>query len=317
MTRTTIKDGRRKGFFQVIKEDIRALENVCESQDVTVKLAAVRSVYFALLEFANDDRADETNVTRAGLSVRAGVSSRTCQEATNALVIAGLLHVEEMRGAGSTGNSWTLLDAPNRQPLPVQTGSHCRVNRQPLPVPIETGQEEQNNPLPPEGVVRVSDPVERIFTYWAKVMKHPRAKLDSNRRHVIERALKDGTTPEECARAILGCSKSDYHMARGQFRGGTVYDKVSLILRNREQIETFGATAPQTPTLNASGALESSVDDAKIDGHKLNVRSAHGLAGSGEAKRKGDESEEWLEQHGIKTVRDPDGRPRFETTDES
>lgn len=164
-----------------------------------------------------------------------------------------------------------------------------------------------STPLPPE---------ERIFAYWAKIMKHPKAKLDTARRRVIANALKH-SSPDECARAILGCARSDFHMARGQYQGQTRYDKLSVILKNREQVEAMMDRAPQTPTLSASGALDLSVTDAKINEHKLNVRAAHDLAGSGDAKRRSDESERWLHEHGIRVLRDSDGSPRFASTDDA
>lgn len=165
-------------------------------------------------------------------------------------------------------------------------------------------------------VVPVDDPVERVFDYWRKVMKHPRAQLDTPRRRTIEKALKV-STPHECAQAIRGCSRSEFHMATGQYRGGTVHDKLSLILRNREQMESFMAMAPQTANHSGSDPLDSSAVDATIRENKLNVLRGHDLAGNTEARTKGDESVRWLSEHGIRVVRDPGERPRFEAADDS
>lgn len=302
MTRTTVRDGRQMPFFQVIKDDIRVIERACASPKVRVKLSAVRSTYFALLEFANDDRAEETNVSRQALADRAGLSARTCQEATAVLEGAGLLRVTEIRGAGSSGNVWTLTDSPNRQPLPVQTGNHCRPNRQPLPVPIETVQEGEENPPSPQ------PDVELVFEHWRKLIA-PRAVLDDARRRVIVKALKIATQAE-CLKAITGISTSDFHMARGEHKGQNKQSHLSLVLRDREHIDRYMAMAPGEP-----GGVVSSAHRERIRQAKMNVLTAHDLSHSESAQREGERSERWLADNGIRVVRTADSRPKFEESE--
>lgn len=270
-----------------------------------------RLVLLALADYAQDDG---TNAWPSidSIAHKARVSRRQTLRCLRELEAAGSIEREGLTSAKTV--LWrVVMKGDNMSPCQDVTGDKS-VHEEP-----ETD-ENVTQPVIEEPsstpVVPTEDPVERIFDYWRKVMKHPGAQLDDGRRRTIEKALKIAT-PHECAQAIRGCSRSEFHRATGQYRGGTVYDKLSLILRNREQMESFMAMAPQTASPSASDPLDSSVDDAKIRVYKLDVLAAHDLAGSGEAQKKGDESEHELRKLGIRVVRDvPDQRPRFERSDE-
>lgn len=303
--RSTVRDGRRLPFFQVVKEDLLLISGRCARPDVTVKLSAVRSVYFALLEFANDERADETNVTRKALAERAGVSSRTSQDATGVLEAVGLLRVDVVQGAGADGNIWTLISPdPTEQPLPGQPSSHCLPTEQPLPGPIETGQEGEEEPP-----VSPVDEVQVVFDRWQRKIS-PRAELDNDRRGVIRRALVHSSLAD-CLRAIDGCAASDFHMARGESKGGTKYNQLSLILRNREKIESFGERA-QTAGVDGTDEGLTPVERDRMRAAKQAVQRAFDMPQSEAAQQQGEQSERWLREHGILVVREPGGaRPTF------
>ena len=68
-------------------------------------------------------------------------------------------------------------------------------------------------------------------------MNKPRAIFDDKRRRAIMARLKEGFTEEELRRAILGCSKSRFHM--GENDGGKVYNDITLICRNASKVEQF------------------------------------------------------------------------------
>jgi len=77
-----------------------------------------------------------------------------------------------------------------------------------------------------------------IFEYWQEVLHHPRAKLDNKRKRLIERALKlHSGNSEPLKHAILGCSRSKWHM--GDNPDGKKYDDIELILRDASHIEKF------------------------------------------------------------------------------
>lgn len=95
------------------------------------------------------------------------------------------------------------------------------------------------------------DVVSTIFAYWQKTMDSPRAQLDDKRKKAIKTALKL-YEPRQLCEAILGCSKSDFHMARGEYAGRTKYNALGLILRDADHIDRFiemankQATGPET-----------------------------------------------------------------------
>lgn len=90
-------------------------------------------------------------------------------------------------------------------------------------------------PISSSMVITVHE-VEIIFDYWKKVMVSPKARLDSNRKALIVKALKL-YSPADVCKAIRGCSKSPHHM--GDNKAKTAYNGLNLILRNAEYIDKF------------------------------------------------------------------------------
>ena len=77
-----------------------------------------------------------------------------------------------------------------------------------------------------------SDDVTAVFDHWCQTMqKTKRTVLDSNRRRLITKALKNYSVDDVKA-AITGCSLSPYHMGDNDSRKR--YDGIELILRNAE-----------------------------------------------------------------------------------
>ena len=87
----------------------------------------------------------------------------------------------------------------------------------------------------------VSTDVRLVYEHWVGVMgKNPKTtKLTPERRRCIQARLKEGYEVADLLLAIDGCKASDFHMARGQWRGGTKYNDLTLILRNGSKLEGF------------------------------------------------------------------------------
>lgn len=82
--------------------------------------------------------------------------------------------------------------------------------------------------------------VRDVFEHWkAKMQKHGQVRLTDERRKKIQARLKDGYSVADIKLAVDGCAQSDFHMARGQYRGGRRYDDLTLILRNGSRLEGF------------------------------------------------------------------------------
>lgn len=85
-----------------------------------------------------------------------------------------------------------------------------------------------------------STDVRAVFEHWkVKMQKHGRVRLTEERRVKIQARLKDGYSVDDIKRAVDGCANSDFHMARGNYRGQRRYDDLTLILRNGSRLEGF------------------------------------------------------------------------------
>ena len=78
--------------------------------------------------------------------------------------------------------------------------------------------------------------VSEVFEAWQESTGHHKARLDDKRRRVIERALKHYPM-EDCLAAVRGWKHSPHHAGQNNTR--TVYDEITLLLRDSEHIERF------------------------------------------------------------------------------
>jgi len=90
-----------------------------------------------------------------------------------------------------------------------------------------------------------------IFAHWQAVMKHPRSRPDKRRLNKLKQALALGYTVDELKTAIIGCSKSKFHM--GQNDRNQTYDSIDLIFRSGDNIDRFIANATNTQANNFLG----------------------------------------------------------------
>jgi hypothetical protein len=89
------------------------------------------------------------------------------------------------------------------------------------------------------------DVVGEVFAYWQKTMNSPGSKLDDKRRKAIVNALKL-YEPRQVCEAILGCSRSVWHM--GQNDRHRKFNGLDLILRDAEHIDMFVELASKRVT---------------------------------------------------------------------
>lgn len=88
--------------------------------------------------------------------------------------------------------------------------------------------------------------LQEVFDLWVRLTGRNSSTLFSEKRkRVIRMRLKDGHDRAEILRAVVGCSKSDWHMKRGKHakREGPKRDELTLILRDTEHVEDFAKLA--------------------------------------------------------------------------
>jgi len=120
----------------------------------------------------------------------------------------------------------------------------------------EKGTEEQEqNIVGPMTQPVIEDPVSLIFNHWRTVMEHPGAKLDRQRKSMIEHALKLQYSVEELCQAIKGCSVTPHN--RGQNDRGERYDGLHIIFRDCEQIDRFMRNCEKPPRVKTESEIRS------------------------------------------------------------
>lgn len=166
----------------------------------------------------------------------------------------------------------------------------------------------------PEGSDAKAMAVNLVWAHYVKVME-PRSDIaGEDARRIIRNALKVATV-EECKRAIDGCAASEFHMGKNERQ--KKYNKIGQILKGRprrnettrDRIDFFLDKADAS----ALGIAEIPSVDAAIVMQKVSeVRHAHRVPDDQEVVERAEQAQEWLQTHGIQTVRDSDGFPRFE-----
>ncbi len=78
---------------------------------------------------------------------------------------------------------------------------------------------------------------QEVFEDWQKILNHPRARLCADVHKKIKAALDLGYTRQDLQDAFVGASRSSHNV--GLNARNTKYDKITLILRDSENIQRF------------------------------------------------------------------------------
>jgi len=144
-----------------------------------------------------------------------------------------------------TGGAHLKASNSNKNDEPETEGAACgkmthpheEGHTSPVTSHLKDKRQKPLSSLTTENSAEPSDPCRFIFNHWQQVMGHPRARLDDKRSKLIRRWLKLGYAASDLTAAIDGCKASDWHMGRND--KGQVYDALSLILRDADQIDKF------------------------------------------------------------------------------
>ena len=135
------------------------------------------------------------------------------------------------------------LSMPDTAPHVHHPEAHSPASLE-MEMEVEKEMEGKWKNIPPH-LRTVPDPVVLVFEHWQRVMDHPRAVLDKQRRRFIREALGKGYSPNDLCQAITGCSLTPHN--RGHNDRGERYDGLHLILRSADQIDRFIRNAEKPP----------------------------------------------------------------------
>jgi hypothetical protein len=146
-------------------------------------------------------------------------------------------------------------------------------------IPTATATASQQEEDKPVALKRDDGPVDRIFEHWRSEFRHPKAGLDPKRRRAIQRSL-EAYDEDTLKAAISGYKLSPHHMGQNDQR--TVYDDISLFLRDAEHIDRGLNFARAPPT-----AVKSAVEIARENLRK-NINGSESRVVSEQTGRSGD-----------------------------
>ncbi|WP_433846930.1 replication protein [Acinetobacter proteolyticus] len=120
-----------------------------------------------------------------------------------------------------------------------------------------------------------------VFEFWKTTFNSPKTVLTEKRKKKIEARLEQGYSVEDIKKAILNCSKSDYHMGKNE--RGTVYNDIELICREPEKLDRF---------ISMSTPVQTKVNQPVLD--NKNVNQAWAQTSTHYAPVEQVELEEWM-----------------------
>ena len=99
--------------------------------------------------------------------------------------------------------------------------------------------------------------IKDLFSYWQEIHKHTKSKLDKKRKTILKNALNDYGF-DDCKKAIKGIGYSSFHMGSNETK--TVYDSLSVIFKNADNVEKFTAMEKPEPTPVNKTAIQSEIN---------------------------------------------------------
>lgn len=136
---------------------------------------------------------------------------------------------------GSTSRSTSRSTSGSAQALTPSTEHRAPNVETTLSSELDLGVPELPKPAPALED-RLTDDEFQVFEHWRVVCRHPKAKATPERKRLLAKALRVYSV-HELQLAVSGVLKSPHHM--GQNDRHTVYDDLSLILRDAKHIEMF------------------------------------------------------------------------------
>lgn len=182
-------------------------------------------------------RPDNWKIFSKDLQTRSTDGRDSTNSAIEELIKNGYIERISIREKGIyRGYDYTVYESP---PQDNRSGKPAAVNpntENPQLVITELSKDlTSNKKINKKGLDEVNG-VEEVFEFWQTTMGKQKAHLDSKRRKIIEARLREYSI-EELKQAIIGCTKSSFHM--GYNAQQTAYNQISNIFGSPENTEKF------------------------------------------------------------------------------
>lgn len=254
----TISDARVAPFSYITHATMRALHRYFELVE-EAKLSTGIALYMGISYLLSTEERDGRHATgivktREEIGEAGGLSANSVSRYSDHLVSAEVLELEKQIAGGANVYLWRLIEPPHQGGEAVEAHPHGgEAPHQGGDTPHQGGEayidrrkqlRKQTTPCsPPEGD---ADIPQELFELWKSVTNRNGAtKFDAKRRRAIRAALREGHTPDDLRRAIVGVTCDDWHMKRGRHanRDGDKLDELTYILRDAPNIERFAKLA--------------------------------------------------------------------------
>lgn len=233
---------------------VSALAAVLDRYPAASKAELRRKAILCAIAAAADERGADAHPGLQVICQRASCDKVTAIRHLNALVEDGWLEVTEPgRGRGNatvfrlgkrlhleeTVPDKRLHSSPKRlHSRPENEGPHV------LPIEEKSPQSQQEThlavvvPMPTGRLLDVPSTVDVVFDAWRKATgRTGRTVLTKQRRRVIEARIAEGYEADDLLAAVRGWKRSPFHCGDNETR--TVYNELTLLLRNGENVERF------------------------------------------------------------------------------
>lgn len=240
-----VGDERPQPFFWITPASVRMIRQ--ERREDDAGLSQIIAVYATLAELANSARtrtilggdSEVFTAERRKIAAFAGTSVKTVDRVGAALERMGLLRIERTRRQGDRNlpNRFVLIEGVGDSQSPTGDSQSPRVGDSQSHNNVRKNNVQETPQAPPSKI-------EQVWEHYVATFNPRRVKLDEDERAVIRAALRvcdEDRGVEELKRCITTCSRSDWHMRRGEYAnrpGKKHYSLVSILKPRKSKGQT-------------------------------------------------------------------------------
>ncbi|HEJ0080868.1 YdaU family protein [Acinetobacter baumannii] len=143
--------------------------------------------------------------------------------------------------SGKNGFKNESQDNPNESELNPEKPKETQIKPKPSNHLTNEPSNQENNICPPNGEPMSAEKpkenfkneIQEVFEFWKVTFnKNDRTVLSNDRKNKIKARLKEGYTSQDLKQAVIGCSKSSFHIEKN-------FTDIELICRSAKHVDQF------------------------------------------------------------------------------